>query len=90
MYLHLGQNVVVLNENILGLFDLDNTTGSHITRDFLNKAEKEGLIINIAEDIPKTFILLNDERETKIYLSQLAPSTLTKRSENDNFEKLFT
>ena len=42
MYLHLGQDVVVRKEFIIGIFDLDNTTSSHITRKFLADAEKTG------------------------------------------------
>ena len=35
MYLHLGQSVVVPYGDIIGIFDLDNTTQSHLTRTFL-------------------------------------------------------
>ena len=44
MYLHLGQNTVVPMDSILGVFDLDNTTGSHITRQFLKQAEQAGQV----------------------------------------------
>jgi hypothetical protein len=56
MYLHLGQNVVVRFTSVVGVFDLDNTTGSHLTRAFLSNAEKAGRIVNISDDIPKSFI----------------------------------
>lgn len=81
MYLHLGQNVVVLQSSVIGIFDLDNTTQSHITRNYLNRAEKDGQIINISEDIPKSFVVCEENGKRKIYFSQLAPSTLLKRSE---------
>lgn len=42
MYLHLGQSVVVPFRDVLGVFDLDNTSSSHLTRAFLERAEKEG------------------------------------------------
>ena len=32
MYLHLGQGVVVPYRDVLALFDLDNTSASHLTR----------------------------------------------------------
>lgn len=86
MYLHLGQNVVVPLGAVVGIFDLDNTTGSHITRTFLNKAEKAGRIVNISEDLPKSFIICRDGETEKIYLSQLASSTLLKRSETMRFD----
>ena len=86
MYLHLGQNVVVPMKNVLGIFDLDNTTGSQLTRAFLKNAEKAGQIVNISDDLPKSFIVCSEEGQTKIYLSQLASSTLMKRSETMRFD----
>jgi len=81
MYLHLGQNVVVLQSDIVGIFDLDNTTQSRITRDFLSRAEKAGRVFNVSEDIPKSFVVCADGAGCTVYLSQLAPSTLLRRSE---------
>ena len=42
MYLHLGQDTIVNERDIVGVFDLDNSTVSRHTRDFLSKAQKEG------------------------------------------------
>ena len=85
MYLHLGQGVMIPHDEIIGVFDLDNTTQSYITRDFLSRAEKSGGVINIAEDIPKSFVVCVDGDVMTVYLSQLNPSTLLKRSETDMF-----
>ena len=84
IYLHLGQNVVVPTSEILGIFDLDNTTGSKITRDFLKTAEKTGRIINISDDLPKSFVVCGENENIRVYLSQLSPATLLKRSETMN------
>ena len=83
MYLHLGQDVVVRKETIIGIFDLDNTTSSHITRKFLADAEKAGNIVNISSELPKSFVLCEEEGRYTVYLSQLAPSTLFKRSRQE-------
>ena len=81
MYIHLGQNVVVPEADVIGIFDLDNTTGSHITRKFLGDAEKAGSIINVSDELPRSFILSGKSNNISIYLSQLSPQTLLKRSE---------
>lgn len=81
MYLHLGQEKVIKTENIVGIFDLDTTTVSKQTRNFLNKAEKEGQVEVVSSELPKSFILCTEEKEQKIYLSQISPTTLLKRSE---------
>ena len=79
MYLHLGSGAVVRRADIIGIFDLDNTSQSHITRKFLAAAEKSGQVINVAEDIPKSFVICNDNGTTRVYLSQMATQTLFKR-----------
>lgn len=87
MYLHLGSSVVVPQGDILGIFDLDNTTYSRTTRDFLTGAEARGQVVTVGEDLPKSFLLCRDRsgRET-VYLSQLSPATLLKRVESGRFE----
>lgn len=40
MYLHLGQDKVVSMDEIVGIFDLDTSTVSKATRDYLAKAER--------------------------------------------------
>jgi len=84
MYLHLGQNVIANESDIIGVFDIDNTTGARITRQYLAKAEKDGRVINISDEIPRSFIVCNligENSVQKIFLSQLSPQTLLKRTE---------
>ena len=57
MYLHLGQDALVKTSDVIGIFDLDNTTVSKNTRDFLARAEKKGRVVNVAADLPKTFVV---------------------------------
>lgn len=87
MYLHLGSSVVVPQGEIVGIFDLDNTTWSRITREFLAGAEDRSQVVTVGEDLPKSFLLCRDKagRET-VYLSQLSAATLLKRVESGRFE----
>jgi len=87
MYLHLGQSVVVPEAEIIGIFDLDNTTGSRITRDFLGEAEKKGCIVNVSDELPRSFIVSGKDKNITVYLSQLSPQTLLKRTETMRFEE---
>ena len=79
MYLHLGAGAVVRSESIVGVFDLDNTSQSHLTRKYLTAAEKSGQVINVAEDIPKSFVVCKDESSMRVYLSQMSTQTLLER-----------
>ena len=82
MYLNLGKGTVVSTDSIVGIFDLDITSQSHLTRKFLTMAEKAGQIINAAEDIPKTFVVCRDGEKNLVYLSQMAAATLLRRWES--------
>ena len=86
MYLHLGQDTIVYQETVVGIYDLDNCSASHITRDFLKKAEQAGQVVNVAEDIPKSFVVTRENEKIIVYLSQLSTATLQKRSEAIGFE----
>ena len=82
MYLHLGQETVVRHSDIIGVFDMDNTTISPHTRDFLHQAEMRGDVTYVSMDLPKSFTVCapKDGGKTQVYISQIAPSTLRKRS----------
>ena len=80
-YLHIGQNLMLEDKRIIGIFDLDNTSQSKITRTFLNQAEEEGIVLTAIEDIPKSFVVCDHPYHRQIvYISQLNTSTLAKRS----------
>ena len=81
MYLHLGAGAVVRTDSIIGVFDLDNTSQSHLTRSYLTAAEKRGQVVNVSEDIPKSFVVCRDGAKTIVYLSQMSPQTLQRRIE---------
>ena len=82
MYIHIGKGTVIDEREIIGIFDLDITSQSHITRKYLSAAEKAGQVINAAEDIPKSYVVTESRGEKKLYLSQMATATLLKRMRN--------
>lgn len=87
MYLHLGKNVVVAYSEIVAVCDLDNSSHSHITRAYLTAAEKSGQVVNVSDDLPKSFVVCQKADGSQIlYLSQLASSTLLKRANTLSFE----
>ena len=87
MYLHLGNDVAVRKSEILGIFDLDNTSSSVITRKYLSSAEKAGRVVNAAgSELPKSFVVCARDGVQTVYLCQLNSSTLTRRSEGLGLE----
>lgn len=86
MYLHLGQETVVKSKDIVGIFDMDTSTVSKSTREYLSKAEKAGEVITITFELPKTFVVVNKKKskEKTVYVSQLSSTTLEKRNRLKN------
>ena len=76
MYLHLGKDVVVHTGEILGIFDLDTASLSRHTRDYLARAEKGGRVVNVSQELPKSFIVTPQ----RVYISQISAATLYRRS----------
>jgi len=86
MYLHIGNHYYLKKEEIVAVFDMDNATYSHRTREMLNRGEKEGRVINAAEDeIPNSFILAESNGTRRIYLSMVTSQTLYRRAEEHLF-----
>ena len=78
MYLNIGNDMAVREKSIIGIFDLDNTSTSRRTREFLDKAEEEGQVVP-CDDLPKSFVLTAEYGLSRVYLTALNVSTLEKR-----------
>ena len=78
MYLNIGNDMAVRDRSIIGIFDLDNTSTSRRTREFLEKSEKEGEVVP-CDDLPKSFVLTAEYGMNRVYLTSLSSATLEKR-----------
>lgn len=89
MYLHLGQSTVITTKDLIGIFDMDVTTVMKSSRDYLNKAEKNGQVVNVSYELPKSFVVCSyGNNSKKVYITQIAPSTLLKRAKSKQFNEL--
>lgn len=84
MYLHLGNDAVVYIKEIVAIFDMDNTTISKHSRNFLAQAQKNGQVVDTSEDLPKSYIVTNTGGKTKVYISSVSSQTLLKRAKSHN------
>lgn len=86
MYLHLGNNISVPTDDIIGIFDLDNASSARATRDFLRAAEEEGMVLAVGRDLPKSVVVCCPRGSwQRVYLSPLASATLLGRLESLSF-----
>lgn len=79
MYLRIEEDKVVTTDDIIGIFDMDNTTVSRLGRSFLARAQKNGLIINTTDDLPKSFAVTNRNGKTNVFISSVSSKILAKR-----------
>ena len=87
MYLHLGSDVAVRTADVVTVCDLDNASSSHITRAFLRTAQEADRVVNVAEDLPKSFVVCAPRTGGfTVYLSQLNSATLLRRAESGTME----
>lgn len=81
MFLHIGGDIVIPVRDVIAIMDIDTTTISKDTKEFLKIAEEEGFIRSISEDLPKSFIITEIDKKSIIYLSPISSVTLKKRSQ---------
>lgn len=85
MFLHLGNDAVIREDEIVAVYDMDNTTISRQSRDFLAHAQKSGMVVDICDDLPKSYIVTNSDGVTKVYISSVSTRTIMKRAKSSRF-----
>ncbi|NLU52996.1 MAG: DUF370 domain-containing protein [Clostridiaceae bacterium] len=80
MYLHIGEDEVVLLKDVVAIMDIEKTTTSSTTREFLKRCEEKKEVKTVGTDIPKTFILTVKDGKQAVYLSPISSYTLYKRA----------
>lgn len=78
MYLNIGGDTIINSENIVGIFDLDNCTVTKKGRDFININIKNIITVSL-DELPKSFIIYNDQNGVSLYICQYQSSVLLKR-----------
>ena len=81
MFLHLGENIVVPVKDVIGIFDIDVARFSADTMQFLRMAEDDGFVERVTDEEPKSFVIAEVNKMSKIYYSPISSSTLTKRTD---------
>lgn len=76
MYLHIGEDTLIRDKDIIGIFDMDTSTVNKATRDYLKKAEQEKRVVYVNYDLPKCFVVT----DKKVFISPINTSTLSKRA----------
>lgn len=76
MFLFLGGDTTVVDSEVIGIFNIEECSVSRMTADYLNSCQKQGRIVNVSVDMPKSFIVT----ENKTYISNVSNDTINKRA----------
>lgn len=79
MYLHLGEDTMVRDCDIIGIFDLEKTSTSQKTKDFLVSSSKNNIVTTISYEMPRSFIITKENNINKVYISQISVNTIKNR-----------
>ncbi len=86
MYLHLGNDVVVNEASVVGIFDIENTSVSPATKEFFAAAQKKNRVVYVTDDLPKSFVVCREKEGFTVYICQVSPATMLKRAELNEAE----
>ncbi len=86
MYLHIGNGKSLKKKKIIGIFDLDTATVSRSGKNFINKMEKSGSVVYEDFDLPRSFVLADEDGRCKVYLSRISSQGLKIRAEENKTE----
>ncbi len=79
MYLHIGKNVVVNNNEIIGIFDVSSMTKSKEFKLIYEKLKEENNILDVSDNHKKSIIITKEKEVLKGYISNISSITLAKR-----------
>jgi len=68
MFIQITKDKSIRQRDVIGVFDLDTSTVSGVTKSFLSRAEKNNKT-EVISTLPKSFILTGNNKEQKIYFS---------------------
>ncbi len=79
MYLHLGCDTVVNTKDIISILDLESTSISKYSKEFLKIVEEEGFVRNVSEEIPKSFVVCEEKGQSVVYITNISTKALAGR-----------
>ena len=76
MFLQLEGGESIVEEDVLGVFDMDEATASEGTRLFLREAQKQLRVVSLASDLPRSMVVVREEYGVRVYISGLSAQSI--------------
>ena len=82
MYFHAGQDFLLNDKGLIGIFDLETAGASRRTQAFFRATEQNGAVVDLCAPgtVPRSFLVADFPADT-IYLSPFSPKALRHRAE---------
>ena len=71
MYLHIGKDIIINNEDIIGIFNIDYVKNTKEYKKMIECLKENGDLINISDNQNKTFILTEKNPLIKGYITNI-------------------
>ncbi len=83
MYLQLEKGESIDKKEIIGIFDIETSSMSQGTKDLFRRKEEERGVVNLSNDLPKSFVVCDGEYDDRIYLSGISTESIKKRLDTE-------
>ena len=87
MYLHIGADICVKIKDIVAVMDMETSSTSRITQDFLRQKKNE--VISVNDELPKSYVIVKTKGKTTLYISPISSQTLLKRANDTKAFNIF-
>ncbi|MBO5955615.1 MAG: DUF370 domain-containing protein, partial [Clostridia bacterium] len=74
-----GCDTVVNTKDIISILDLESTSISKYSKEFLKIVEEEGFVRNVSEEIPKSFVICEEKGQSVVYITNISTKALAGR-----------
>ncbi len=82
-YLQLEKGESIAKNEIIGIFDIDLASMAQGTKEIFRRMEEEKGVISLSNDLPKSFLVTDNEYTDRIYVSGLSTESIRKRLESE-------
>ena len=79
MYLHIGKDFIINKKDIIGIFNIEYIKNTKEYKAMYKNLEEKNNLINVSDKQNKTFILLENNKKIKAYITNIGSNTIGKR-----------
>lgn len=83
MYLHIGKDIILKKEEIIGIFNIESISETKEYKIIIDKLKEERKIQDISKEDQKTLILYKKNDNLYGIISNISSNSIGKRNKND-------